>query len=51
MGANKELIEKINNFREEREWKKFHNSRDFALSLFLEAKKIKGRCLTFNGQE
>jgi hypothetical protein len=37
MVTNEELTEKINKFREERDWKKFHNPKDLALSLVLEA--------------
>jgi NTP pyrophosphatase (non-canonical NTP hydrolase) len=35
-----QLIERIVRFRNEREWKKFHNPKDMALSLVLEAAEV-----------
>ncbi len=40
MGDIKELIQKIEKFREERNWKQFHNPKDMALSLVLEASEV-----------
>lgn len=36
----KQLTEKILQFREDRDWKKFHNPKDLALSLSLEASEL-----------
>lgn len=36
----KDLTEKINEFRDERHWRQFHNSKDLALSLSLEAAEL-----------
>lgn len=35
-----ELTEKIKKFRDERNWKQFHNPKDIALSLVLEASEV-----------
>lgn len=35
-----ELIKKIISFRDERNWKQFHNAKDLALSLSLEASEL-----------
>ncbi|GGH17226.1 nucleotide pyrophosphohydrolase [Paenibacillus segetis] len=35
-----ELIEKIVSFRDERNWKQFHNPKDLAISLNLEASEL-----------
>ena len=40
MSDIKKLTEKIEQFREERSWKKFHNPKDEALSLVLEAAEV-----------
>ncbi len=40
MGEIKELTEKIKKFRDERDWKKYHNHKDMALSLVLEAAEV-----------
>lgn len=37
---NKDTLEKIFKFRDERDWKKFHNGKDLALSLTLEATEL-----------
>lgn len=37
---NKELIEKINTFREERDWNQFHNPKDLSISISLEAAEL-----------
>lgn len=37
---NKDTLEKIFKFRDERDWKKFHNGKDLALSLTLEASEL-----------
>lgn len=34
------LIEEINKFRDERNWRQYHNSKDLALSLSLEASEL-----------
>ena len=36
----KDLTDKINEFRDERNWRQFHNSKDLALSLSLEASEL-----------
>ena len=40
MDSIKELTEKIRKFRDERDWGKFHNHKDMALSLVLEAAEV-----------
>lgn len=40
MDSIRELTEKIAKFRDERDWKKFHNHKDMALSLVLEAAEV-----------
>ncbi len=40
MSDIKDLTEKIKQFRDERDWKQFHNSKDVALSLVLEAAEV-----------
>ncbi len=35
-----ELMDKINAFRDERDWRKFHNEKDLALSIVLEASEL-----------
>ena len=40
MGEIKEITEKMMRFREERDWKQFHNHKDVALSLVLEAAEV-----------
>ena len=40
MGEIKALTEKIKKFRDERDWKQFHNHKDMALSLALEAAEL-----------
>ncbi|ULG72394.1 nucleotide pyrophosphohydrolase [Macrococcus brunensis] len=37
---NPDLIQLINKFREERNWKQYHNPKDLALSLSLEASEL-----------
>ena len=37
---NEELIEKIIKFRDDRNWKQFHNGKDLAISLNLEASEL-----------
>jgi NTP pyrophosphatase (non-canonical NTP hydrolase) len=36
----KELIKEVLKFRDERNWKQFHNSKDLAISLSLEASEL-----------
>ena len=40
MSEIKRIVEAINKFRDERDWKKFHNPKDIALSLVLEAAEV-----------
>ena len=40
MSDIKNLTEKIKKFRDERDWKQFHNPKDVALSLVLEATEV-----------
>lgn len=40
MSDLKDLIQKIIAFREARDWKQFHNPKDVALSLVLEAGEV-----------
>ncbi len=40
MSDIRELTEQINKFRDERDWRKFNNHKDVALSLILEAAEI-----------
>ena len=40
MGNIKTITEKIIKFRDERDWKQFHNHKDMALSLVLEASEV-----------
>jgi NTP pyrophosphatase (non-canonical NTP hydrolase) len=40
MGEIQEMTKKINRFREERNWNQFHNPKDVALSLTLEAAEV-----------
>lgn len=35
-----ELIKKINDFRDERNWRPFHNEKDLAISISLEANEL-----------
>ena len=37
---NNDLIEKIIQFRDDRDWKQFHNPKDLAISLSLEASEL-----------
>ena len=36
----KELMSKINQFRDDRDWRKFHNEKDLAISILLEASEL-----------
>lgn len=36
----KELIDNINRFRDERDWRQFHNEKDLAISISLEASEL-----------
>jgi len=40
MGEIKAITQKIKKFRDERDWKQFHNHKDMALSLVLEATEV-----------
>ena len=35
-----DLIKKINKFRDDRDWRKFHNEKDLAISIALEASEL-----------
>ena len=35
-----DLIKKINKFRDDRDWRKFHNEKDLAISISLEANEL-----------
>lgn len=45
------ITERIINFRNERDWKQFHNSKDVALSLVLEANELLEHFQWKNGKE
>lgn len=51
MSDIKELTGKINKFRDERNWKQFHNPKDVALSLVLEAAEVLEHFQWKNGDE
>lgn len=36
----KDLMDKINQFRDDRDWRKFHNEKDLAISISLEASEL-----------
>ncbi len=36
----KSTIDKINKFRDDRDWRKFHNEKDLAISISIEASKL-----------
>ena len=36
----KSTIEKINKFRDDRDWRKFHNEKDLAISILLESSEL-----------
>ena len=36
----KELMNKINQFRDDRDWRKFHNEKDLAISISLEVSEL-----------
>ncbi|MFB5195278.1 nucleotide pyrophosphohydrolase [Neobacillus sp. KR4-4] len=36
----KEIIQKVIDFRDERDWKKYHNEKDLAISISLEANEL-----------
>jgi dCTP diphosphatase len=51
MSNNRDLIKKINKFSEERDWKQFHNPKDLALSLVLEATEVLEHFQWKNGEQ
>ena len=51
MDKSKRLIDKINKFRKERDWKQFHNPKDLALSLVLEATEVLEHFQWKNGEQ
>ena len=36
----KEIIKKINKFRDDRNWRQFHNEKDLAISISLESSEL-----------
>lgn len=40
MSNEKSSIEKINEFRDDRDWRQFHNEKDLAISISLEASEL-----------
>ena len=40
MDENKEILKEINQFRDERNWRQFHNEKDLSLSISLEAAEL-----------
>lgn len=40
MDEMKQIIEKVNKFRDDRNWRQFHNEKDLALSITLEASEL-----------
>ncbi|MDT0695999.1 nucleotide pyrophosphohydrolase [Mammaliicoccus sciuri] len=40
MDENKEILKEINQFRDERNWRQFHNEKDISLSISLEAAEL-----------
>ena len=40
MYENKEILKEINQFRDERNWRQFHNEKDLSLSISLEAAEL-----------
>lgn len=36
----KSIIDKINKFRDDRDWRKFHNEKDLAISISIEASEL-----------
>ena len=40
MDEMKQIIEKVNKFRDDRNWRQFHNEKDLALSISLEASEL-----------
>ncbi|MEX6013379.1 nucleotide pyrophosphohydrolase [Mammaliicoccus sciuri] len=40
MDGNKEILKEINQFRDERNWRQFHNEKDLSLSISLEAAEL-----------
>lgn len=40
MSEIEELLGEVNKFREERDWRKFHNEKDLALSIVLESAEL-----------
>ena len=40
MNNEKSSIEKINEFRDDRDWRQFHNEKDLAISISLEASEL-----------
>lgn len=51
MSDIKKLTEKIRKFRDEREWKQFHNPKDMSLSLVLEAAEVMEHFQWMNSEE
>src|SRR5699024_2564648 len=51
MSEFKELTDEIIHFRDERDWKQFHNSKDLAIALSVEASELLERFLWKDAEE
>ena len=51
MSDIKEIINKITTFRDERDWKQFHNPKDLSVALSIEANELMELFLWKNGDE
>src|SRR5579863_8776566 len=51
MAQIQKITQKIKKFRDERDWKQFHNPKDIALSLVLEAAEVLEHFQWKNGKE
>ncbi|MFL2104293.1 nucleotide pyrophosphohydrolase [Desemzia sp. FAM 23991] len=40
MSKEKSIMEKVNEFRDDRDWRQFHNEKDLAISISLEASEL-----------
>lgn len=51
MDRYQEVINKLIEFRDKRDWKQFHNSKDLALAISIEAAELNERFLWKNAEE
>ncbi len=51
MDRYREVINKLIEFRDQRDWKQFHNSKDLALAISIEAAELNERFLWKNAEE